>query len=80
MNIAKGDFIRLKDLSLSYDLSKEVVNSLKIASLGFRFNVTNLWLIYADKRLNGQDPEFVNAGGVALPIPRQYTLTVRLGL
>ncbi len=80
VNIAKGDFIRLKDLSLSYDLSKEVVNSLKIASLGFRFNVTNLWLIYADKRLNGQDPEFVNAGGVALPIPRQYTLTVRLGL
>ena len=80
VNIAKGDFIRLKDLSLSYDLPKNVVNSFKVSSLGFRLNVTNLWLIYADKRLNGQDPEFVNSGGVALPIPRQYTLTVRLGL
>lgn len=80
VNIAKGDFIRLKDVSLSYDLPKNVVNSFKVASLGFRFNVTNLWLIYADKRLNGQDPEFINSGGVALPIPRQYTLTVRVGL
>jgi TonB-linked SusC/RagA family outer membrane protein len=80
VNVAKGDFIRLKDLSLSYDLPKNVVNSFKVSSLGFRFNVTNLWLIYADKRLNGQDPEFINSGGVALPIPRQYTLTVRMGL
>ncbi|MCS3553165.1 SusC/RagA family TonB-linked outer membrane protein [Sphingobacterium sp. UDSM-2020] len=77
---AKGDFIRMKDVSLTYDLPKSWVQAWKINSLGLRFNATNLFLIYADKKLNGQDPEFVNAGGVAAPIARQYTLTLRLGL
>jgi len=77
---AKGDFIRMKDVSLSYEFPKDLVNRWKLNSLGLRFNATNLFLIYADKKLNGQDPEFVNAGGVAAPIARQYTLTLRLGL
>lgn len=77
--IAKGDFIRMKDVSLTYDFSKDFVQRLKMANLGLRFNVINPWLVYADKRLNGQDPEFVNAGGVALPITRQYTLTLKMG-
>lgn len=79
VNMAKGDFIRLKDISLSYDLPKKYLSKIGFASAGLRLNATNLWLIYADKRLNGQDPEFVNSGGVALPIPRQYTLTLRVG-
>lgn len=77
--IAKGDFIRLKDISLTYDLPRDVVKKMKMNNLGLRFNIINPWLIYADKRLNGQDPEFVNSGGVALPITRQYTLTLRMG-
>ena len=77
--IAKGDFIRLKDLSLTYDFDKTFVQRLKMSNFGLRFNVINPWLIYADKRLNGQDPEFVNAGGVAMPISRQYTLTLKMG-
>ncbi len=77
--VAKGDFIRLKDISLSYELPKYFVQSLKMSNLGVRFNVINPWLIYADKRLNGQDPEFVNSGGVALPIAKQYTLTLKMG-
>jgi len=79
-NIAKGDFIRVKDISLTYQLSKNILSRLKIGSASLRFNVSNLWLIYADKKLNGQDPEFVNAGGVALPLAKQYTLTLKLGL
>ena len=41
---------------------------------------TNLFLIYADKKLNGQDPEFFNSGGVATPVPKQFTLTLKIGL
>ena len=44
-----------------------------------KLQATNLFLIYADKKLNGQDPEFFNTGGVASPVPRQFTLTLRLG-
>ncbi|WP_219847976.1 SusC/RagA family TonB-linked outer membrane protein [Sphingobacterium gobiense] len=80
VRVAKGDFIRLKDVSLSYELPKEWLSAWKVNSLGLRFNATNLLLLYADKKLNGQDPEFVNAGGVAAPMARQYTLTLRLGL
>lgn len=77
--LAKGDFIRLKDISLAYEVPKHIVHSMKLANLGVRLNVINPWLIYADKRLNGQDPEFVNSGGVALPIAKQYTLTLKMG-
>jgi hypothetical protein len=78
VRVAKGDFVRLKDISLSYDVPKEWLGPhIKNASL--KFLATNLFLLYADKKLNGQDPEFVKSGGVAAPVPRQFTLSVRLG-
>jgi hypothetical protein len=39
----------------------------------------NLWLIYADPNLYGQDPEFFNAGGVAMPINKQVTVSLKVG-
>ena len=53
---------------------------LKISNLSLKLQASNLFLLYADKKLNGQDPEFFNTGGVASPVPRQFTLTLRLGL
>ncbi|MBQ9640153.1 MAG: SusC/RagA family TonB-linked outer membrane protein [Bacteroidaceae bacterium] len=78
--VAKGDFIRMKEISLSYDFPQSLISPLKINSLSLKLQATNLFLIYADKKLNGQDPEFANAGGVAVPMPKQFTLTLRLGL
>ena len=78
--VAKGDFIRLKEISLTYNLPKLVLEKLRLRSASLKFQATNLWLIYADKALNGQDPEFMNSGGVAIPQPRQFTFTVRFGL
>ena len=78
--VAKGDFIRLKELSLSYDLPKKVFEGQKaVSSFGLKVSATNLWLAYADKKLNGRDPEYYNTGGVSSPNPRQFTLTVKLG-
>lgn len=78
--IAKGDFIRMKEISLSYDFPKKVVSAMKLSNLSLKLQATNLFLIYADKKLNGQDPEFFNTGGVAAPVPKQFTLTLRLGI
>lgn len=78
--VAKGDFIRLKEVSLTYDFPKSWISSLKLANLSLKLQATNLLLLYADKKLNGQDPEFFNTGGVAIPMPRQFTLTIRMGL
>lgn len=78
--IAKGDFIRLKDISLAYEVPRTAIQSLKLTGLSFKLLATNLFLLHADKKLNGQDPEFFNSGGVAVPLPKQFTLTVRLSL
>ena len=78
--IAKGDFIRLKEVSLSYDFPKKWIKAMKMNSLSLKVQGTNLALLYADKKLNGQDPEFFNTGGVATPLPKQFTVTLRLGL
>jgi len=45
-----------------------------------KLQATNLFLIYSDKKLNGQDPEFFNTGGVAVPMPKQFTFTLRVGI
>ena len=78
--IAKGDFIRMKEISVSYDLPTKWLRALTLSSASLKLQATNLVLIYADKKLNGQDPEFVNAGGTALPMQRQLTFTLRLGI
>ena len=78
--VADGGFIRLKEISISYDLNEKLVSALKLSSLQLKLQATNLWLLYADARLNGQDPEFMNSGGVAVPLPRQITFTLRAGI
>ena len=78
--IAKGDFIRMKEISLTYDFPKRWIKKLRMSNLALKIQATNLFLIYADKKLNGQDPEFFNSGGVATPVPKQFTLTLKIGL
>lgn len=76
--IAKGDFIRMKEIALDYTFPANWLNALGVKRLNLKMQATNLFLIYADKKLNGNDPEFFNTGGVASPMPRQFTFTARL--
>ena len=78
--IADGGFIRLKEVSLTYDIPRSVISHLRLNTASIKLAATNICLLYADKKLNGQDPEFFNSGGVASPNPKQFTLTVRLGM
>ncbi|MBQ3730191.1 MAG: TonB-dependent receptor, partial [Muribaculaceae bacterium] len=78
--IADGGFIRLKEVSLTYDVPKSLISRLRLTTASIKLAATNICLIYADKKLNGQDPEFFNSGGVASPNPKQFTLTLRLGM
>ncbi len=77
--IAKGDFIRMKEVSLTYDFPKRLIKSLRMDNLSLKMQVTNPFLIYAHKSLNGQDPEYVQAGGVSSPLARQFTFTLKFG-
>jgi len=78
--VADGGFIRLKDVSLTYDLPRSLVNRIGLNTASLKIDATNLMLLYADDKLNGQDPEFVNSGGVATPMSKQFTFTLRLGI
>lgn len=77
--VADGSFIRMKNISLAYQVPQDYANMLGMRSLNLRLQAVNPFLIYADKRLNGQDPEFYRSGGVSLPTPKQYTITVNIG-
>ena len=77
--VAKGDFVRLKELSLEYKFSKTLLSDWGITNASVKIQGTNLFLLYSDKDLNGQDPEFFGTGGVALPVPKQYTFSLKLG-
>lgn len=80
VRVADGGFIRMKEISLSYDFPKKLITKIGFNSLSMKLQGTNLFLIYADDKLNGQDPEFFRSGGVAAPVPKQFTFTLRLGL
>ncbi|WP_316769236.1 SusC/RagA family TonB-linked outer membrane protein [Pedobacter frigiditerrae] len=77
--VAKGDYIRFKQISLTYELPKQFTSKLSLANASISFVGNNIALLYSDKKLNGQDPEFFGNGGVALPIPKQYTLSLKVG-
>ena len=77
---AKGDFIRMKEISLAYDFPASWLNALRISNASIKLQVTNPFLIYSDKKLCGQDPEFTNSGGVAVPMAKQMTATLRIGI
>ncbi len=80
VRVADGGFARLKEISLTYSLPQRFTENIGVKSASVRVQATNLLLLYSDSKLNGQDPEFFGSGGVALPVPRQYTATLRVGL
>jgi len=77
--VANGDYIRLKSVRLSYNVAAKTVKRIGATNAQISFEVQNLMLLYADKKLNGQDPEFFSSGGVALPQPRLITASVNIG-
>lgn len=77
--VADGGFVRLKTVSLSYNMPQRITQKLGgIKAMSLTLAGNNLLLLYADKKLNGQDPEFQISGGVAQPIQRQVTLSLNV--
>ncbi len=79
VRVADGGFVRMKEVALTYTVPKRVAEKLKMQRMSFKASAVNPFLVYADKALNGQDPEFVESGGVSSPIAKQFTFTVRVG-
>lgn len=78
--VAKGDMVRLKNVSLTWQVPQRIIKKFGVNSLSIQGVANNPWLIYSDKALRGQDPEFFNTGGIAQPIQKQFTFSVKLGI
>lgn len=77
--VADGSFVRMKEVSLTYTLPQSWLQNKFVNSASLKLQATNLFLIYSDPKLRGQDPEFFRSGGVSAPVPKQITATLRLG-
>ena len=80
VRVVNGDFIRLKNIALGYALPVLWATKIGFKGLSAKVSATNLLLLYSDKRLLGQDPEFFGSGGVALPIPQQISFSLKASL
>ena len=77
--VADGSFVRMKNISLGYNMPDKFLKKVRLHATNLRLNITNPFLIYSDKKLKGQDPEYYKSGGVSLPTPKQYTVTLNIG-
>ena len=57
----KGDFIRLRNITISYTANSKLTKSLKIAALRFYVRGTNLWTKTYDPRLPFDPEQGVNS-------------------
>jgi TonB-linked SusC/RagA family outer membrane protein len=77
--VADGDYVRLKSVRLNYNLPSKWLSKMRASNGQISLEGQNLALLYSDSKLNGQDPEFFQSGGVALPQPRLITLAITIG-
>lgn len=69
----KGDYIRFKDITLSYDFSTDLANRVNLNSLRAHISVTNAYTWVADETLHF-DPEQIVSGVYATGTPNSRTL------
>jgi hypothetical protein len=77
--VADGSYVRLKTVRLAYTFPPAIFRKIGASSATCSIEGQNLKLLYSDKKLNGQDPEFFSSGGVALPQPRLVTVSINVG-
>ncbi len=80
LRVANGDYIRLKNVRLGYQIPSGLVKKMGLSHINLSLEGQNLALLYSDKKLKGQDPEFFSSGGVSLPQPRLITFSLNVGL
>ncbi|MCC5935876.1 MAG: TonB-dependent receptor [Lunatimonas sp.] len=74
--IQNAGYIRLKNLSVGYDIPYNIINSIGMQNANVYFAGMNLWE-YSPIR-KPLDPETIYAGAIEYPMQRIYTLGVRI--
>jgi len=77
--VANGDYLRLRTVRLSYAIPPALIGRMGLSSASLSLEGQNIALLYSDKKLKGQDPEFFSSGGVSLPQPKTITFSLNVG-
>jgi len=75
--LLKADYIRLKQVTLSYNFASDLVRRIKLTNAQFYVQGMNLWT-YTD--FPGYDPEFGATSTGIVPQSKNVTIGVRVGL
>lgn len=57
IRVAKGDFIRCRQISIGYDFQRGILKALHMSHLSINASMTNPFLITFDRKWHGYDPE-----------------------
>ncbi|WP_316800855.1 SusC/RagA family TonB-linked outer membrane protein [Pedobacter frigidisoli] len=78
VNVVKADYVKLRSISLGYNLPKQVLKRLNIPSAKFTAQVNNLW--YASAAGDDIDPESysLNSGTRTLQNPKSFVMGINL--
>lgn len=79
VRVADGTYLRLKSVRFAYSFPHMLARRIGANTATLSLEAQNLFLLYSDSKLNGQDPEFFSSGGVALPQPRLITTSINIG-
>ncbi|MBL1410795.1 SusC/RagA family TonB-linked outer membrane protein [Sphingobacterium faecale] len=91
LRTVKGNFVRLQNLSISYDYFTPKLRAMGIQNIRMMLQGNNLY-VWKDSKLKGQDPEAqgsnkmygdpryitVSFGNTYLPVPRSYSATLQV--
>jgi TonB-linked SusC/RagA family outer membrane protein len=72
----KADYIRLKNVTLSYDINSDVLKKLKLSAARFYLQGTNLWTM---SDWYSYDIEFVGSSTGIVPQSRNITAGIQIG-
>ena len=78
-HVQKGDYIKLRDVSLTYNFSKQLISRVGLSSLSVTLQAQNLFTWHANNK--GFDPEAMSTYGYtwgkrSTPIPTTWTLGI----
>ena len=68
INVLKGDYIRLRQITLNYDLPKQLVGKAHVKRAQVGVSINNLGLIWTANK-EGYDPDFVSHPGYSYSLP-----------
>ncbi|WP_147677407.1 SusC/RagA family TonB-linked outer membrane protein [Algibacter pacificus] len=80
VNVVNGDYVKLRNISLAYNLPEYLTKKIKLSSAKMTFQINNLW--YWSAAGNGIDPEVYspNTGTRSISLPKTFLFGLNLNI